>query len=792
MYRFFFIAKNNIKKQKSDMITFFILSALSSLFIFISASFLADTGKVIDTNMEKINAADIFIITGYSEPAIAKMEELIKGNVYFKNYEVEEYLDCSSKYRLKGSKNWIEYPLFVSSYEKPQKIQTLSIDASDFSGDDIIIPISLGSSFKIGSTFQLKIGDNIYDFKVAGYNEDNLFCSPMNMGTYKIYVSDRMYETLRFENPKGAYDSRYVKTQLTDTAKKKHIDTNKLSDSIGDELLNWYNDYARANPDFQMPSTNVLPAELMKTGSMILPFVFVALIFLFAVIIFAIAIVIINFSVKNFIMTNMKNTAIMEASGYTVRELVLILLFQLIMISGLGVAVGITIGALLLDKIGILILITLGLTWNQPVNTVVVLSVFLGFCLVVACLTLLLGREYSKVSVLSALRGGVNTHNYKKNLFSFDKTNLPIAVTLSLKDTFGRFKNQLGIIFIMMILSLSSVVAFGMTDTFGNDEGVLKIGGFDVYDAFFSGDESMEETVRSMKAVESTRREIWMGVNYSHKKNKQNITTRCFSDTSNIIGGSIIEGRWPKHPNEVMLGTNTASRLGVSLGDVVTVRNDMADESFIVCGICQTMNNMGMMAFMTIDGLSKVTTVPESMQVCVHLKKGVSFAEFEKEFKDVYPEVTVTDYQVAAHQTVGLITSGIRLFAYFVSLLTILIVAFVESLIVRTNINKQWRNLGVSKALGFTSKDLILQVMLSNIPSILIGVTLGLVLSPFLGSRLMVSTFLIFGFKRIDFNIAPESYLFTAVIIIGVALITSGLIGRRIKGLEPVKMITEE
>ena len=118
MYRFFFIAKNNIKKQKSDMITFFILSGLSSLFIFISASFLADTGKVIDTNMEKINAADIFIITGYSKPAIDKMEELIKGYVYLKNYEVEEYLDCSSKYRLKGSKNWIEYPLIISSYEK--------------------------------------------------------------------------------------------------------------------------------------------------------------------------------------------------------------------------------------------------------------------------------------------------------------------------------------------------------------------------------------------------------------------------------------------------------------------------------------------------------------------------------------------------------------------------------------------------------------------------------------------------------------------------------------------------
>ncbi len=792
MYRFFFIAKNNIKKQKSDMITFFILSILSSLFIFISASFLADTGKVIDTNMEKINAADIFIITSYSEPAIEKIEEIIKGNVYFKNFEVEEYLDCSSKYRLKGNKDYIEYPFFVSSYEKPQTIQTMSIDASSFSENDVVIPISLCTTFKIGSTFELKIGDNVYDFKVAGYNEDNLFCSPMNMGTYKLYVSDRMYETIRFENPKGAFDSRYVKTQLTNTAKKKHIDTNKLSDSIGDELLNWYNDYSRKNPDFTPPSINVLPAELMKTGSMILPLTFVALIFLFALIILTIAIVIINFSVKNFIMTNMKNTAIMEASGYTVRELVLILLFQLLMISGLGAVVGIVIGTLLLDKIGIIILITLGLMWNQPVNTFVVFAVFLGFGLVVAILTLLLGREYSKVSVLSALRGGVNTHNYKKNLFSFDKTNFPIAITLSLKDTFGRFRNQLGIIFIMMILALSSVVAFGMTDTFGNDEGVLNIGGFDVYDAFFSGDASMEETVASMKTVTDTRREIWMGVNYYHKKNKQSITTRCFSDTSNIIGGSIVEGRWPKHPNEVMLATNAASRLGVSLGDVVTVRNDMADESFIVCGINQTMNNMGMMAFMTLEGLEKVSAVPDTMQICVHLKNGATFAEFEKEFKDIYPEVTVTDYSVAAHQTVGLITTGIKAFAYFVSLLTILIVAFVESLIVRTNINKQWRNLGVSKALGFTSKDLSLQVMLSNMPSVLIGVALGLLLAPTLGSNLMVSTFIIFGFKQIDFKIAPVSYILTAMIILGVALITSGLIGRRIKKLEPVKMITEE
>ena len=792
MYRLFFIAKNNIKKQKSDMITFFILSAIASLFIFISASFLMDTGKVVDTNREKINAGDIIVLVGNSEPVVEKLEEIIRGNVYLKNFESQEYLDCYSKYRKKGSKNWIEYSFFISSYEKDAKMQTLSMDPAGLSGNDVIVPISFSTTFEIGSVLQLKIGDNVYDLKVAGYNEDNIFCSPLNMGTYKTYVSDSLYEDIKFENPRGAIDSRYLKTQLTGTAKKKHIDTNLLADELTDEILDWYNDYSKSHPDVQMPSINIIPADLLKTGAMILPLIFVAMIFLFAVIILAIAIVIINFSVKNFIMTNMKNTAIMEASGYTVSELVRILLVQLLLVAGLGALLGVLIGALLIDKIGIIILITLGLKWNQPVNIFVALAVFVSICLLVSFLTVLLGREYSKVSVLSALRGGANTHNFKKNLFSFDRSSFPIAVTLALKDTFGRFRSQLGVIFIMSVLALSTIVAFGMADTYGSDEGVLEMGGFDVYDAFTSGDEIMEKNIQSMRSVENTRRELWMSVNYYYKRNKQTITTRAFTDTSTIVGGSVLEGRWPEHSNEVMLATNTANRLGAKVGDVVTVKNNMAEESYTVCGISQTLNNMGMMAYMTMDGLSKVVALPDTMSICINLKDGVTFADFEKEFKDLYPEVSVTDYAEAAHQTVGLITSGMKIFAYFVSLITILIVAFVESLIVRTNINKQWRNLGVSKALGFTSRQLIVQVMMSNLPAILMGVALGLALSPFLGNRLMISTLAIFGFRKVTFSIGFMSYIYSAVIICGVALLTAALKGRRIKRLEPVKMITEE
>ena len=100
--------------------------------------------------------------------------------------------------------------------------------------------------------------------------------------------------------------------------------------------------------------------------------------------------------------------------------------------------------------------------------------------------------------------------------------------------------------------------------------------------------------------------------------------------------------------------------------------------------------------------------------------------------------------------------------------------------------------MGVSKALGFTSRQLIGQVMMSNMPAILIGVIIGLIISPYAGTSLMVSSMAIFGFKKVKFTVKAVSYILAAIIIIGVALLTSGFMGRRIKTLEPVKMITEE
>ncbi|MCR4989654.1 MAG: FtsX-like permease family protein [Lachnospiraceae bacterium] len=795
MYRYFFIAKNNIKKQKNDMITFFFMSLITGFLLFVSLSYMTGISGVIDAVYEKNHGLDIAYMATTDELTRDKLEEIIKGNPYTGEYEITETMNAdSAKYGHVNDRNLSEYPFLFVSYDNDYKIQKISVDTTGLHGNDILIPIRLSTEFATGDILHLEIGDNKYDLKVAGYVEDSLFCSPMNMGEHLVYISDDMYRNILFENSSSVYLRDYHKVRVTKDAIRKRVDTNEVCDLVFAEMNDWTSEYRNTHPDYKGAINNGVPYVMLHGSAMILPLMFIAIVFVFALIIFIISMVIIHFSVKNFIMTNMKNTAIMEASGYTVRELVIILLTQLVSVAALGSLCGVILGALSIEKMSVIILLTLGLPWKQPISTPVAISTIIGMGGLVGALTLLIGREYNKTTVLEALRGGINAHNFKRNFFPFEKSPFSVAVTLSLKETFGRFKNQIGVLFIVMLLSASTLIGLGIADTFSDDDTVINMAGVDYADSMISGDRAMADKLDTMTSVDFQYGEQWQAFNYTSLKVRkdQNITTRCFSDTSNIKGISMAEGRMPVHSNEIMFATNAANRMKVGVGDSVVAKMGTREETYIVTGLCQVINNLGMMSYMTVEGAEKLTGTMKGFSYSVFLKKGYTLKDFEKEIKETYPDIEVTDFKESVQGIIGVVKLGIKAVALVIGILTSLIVAFVESLIIRTQITRSWRNLGVSKALGYTSRQLIFQTMLSNIPVVILGMIPGVMAASFFGGKVLTLMFSIFGFKKAQFFINPQTYVIAIILILGIAMLTSAFIGRRIKVLEPVKMITEE
>ena len=797
MGRLFFVAKNNMKKQKGDMITFFIMTFLASFMLFTCLNLLVGTFKVLDTNQEQINGTDIlFIVTSEDHIILFKIKEIMQGNENIDKIEENKFITASAKFRKKGTKNWSEYSFLFASSEEDRKIHTASINTKKISGNEIILPISLSTSYKVGDIIEIKISDNEYDFKVAGFNEDFIYSSPMNLGTYLCYVPEKAYNEMEFENPLVMARGKHIKGQFTKEAKENGISGNDELDKIYNELNTWIISYKEAHPDYTGEfSGNFLPADLMKMSSMILPFMFIAMVLVLAVIVLAIALVVIDFSVKNFITSNIKNTGIMEACGYTVKQMMLILLVQLMSVSFAGSAFGAIIGALIQKKVGFIMLFLLGLDWNQGINYPLAIGVVLAISGIIAAFALVVGREYKKTTVLDALRGGINTHNYKKNVFPLDKTQLPLGITLALKETFGKFKAQFGVIVIMAVLAFSASMGFGIYESMGKDvDALLRISGMELYDSFVTGDENMMNEINNLSSVNEDRtyREVWLAFEYKANKKNSTITTRVIDDTSTLNPDLMVEGRWPKYDNEVALGTNAIKSFGLKVGDTITVRNGEEESSYLISGIMQTFNNMGMMGYMTKDGYERIGTEIPTQSIIINLNDGYKFKDFEKQLKELYPDLEATDVYASTGSLMVLLTTSMKAVLAIIMIVTSVIVALAVALIVRTKITKEWRNLGVNKALGFTSKQLIIQVMLSNLPSILIGVVIGLVFSSFFGGKLLLVMFMIFGFKKIKFMLSPISYILVVVVIVGVAMIVSLINGQKIKNLEPVKMITEE
>ena len=722
MYRYLFIAKNNIRKQKSDMITFFLMIMISACLLFISFSFMGGIGHVLDTVHERMNGPDILMMVQDDQASLDKLAEIVQGRSEIADYEVTESLSTLAKYGHKGDKELTEFSFQFISYDQDIRIQKIDTSTEGMSGNDVVLPISMSTNFKIGDKLRIKIEENIYDLKVAGFTEDSLYCSPLNIGINLCYVSQDVYNDIKFEN--AGYPGlvrQMCKMKLTKNALKRGVSENDLGDEIFNEHNDWYTVYALSHPDSPGGIGNTLPFEIMRSSAMILPMMFIGIVCLFAIIIFVIAMVIIHFSVKNFIMTNMKNTGVMEAAGYTVGEMVTILMCQLGAVSLAGGLIGVLIGALTIGKLGVIIIMTLGLDWNQPVNITVAVAVVIGLCVIVAVLTLMIGRDYKKTTVLEALRGGINAHNFKKNLFSFEKSVFPVPVTLSLKETFGRFKSNIGIIFIVMILMSATIFGLGLADTFSSNDALMEMVGIDYADSEVEGDAAMGEALGSMKCVKMYYGDNWDGMNYTSQKvrDRQVITTRAITDFSLMKGLTVIEGRAPLHPNEMMFATNAAKRMKVGVGDVVTVVTATGQENFIVTGLVQVLNNMGMMAYMTMDGYAVVNGPVKGYNYEVFLKDGYTLDDFRAEFGDRYPDVEVIDFKQNAEGTVGVIKLGVKAIAVLIAFLTALIVAFVESLIIKTQITRSWRDLGVSKALGYTSGQLIMQTMMSNMPSVI-------------------------------------------------------------------------
>lgn len=785
MYRLFFIAKNNLKKKKSDVAVLTFLTMLAVTLLYVSIAAMTNTGKVLDRVYEETNGADQVFITASREKE--NLTELISSQEEVAKWEVNSCLLVSgAKYHGVGEEE-NEGSFCIGVMEEERSIQSYSIqEEGEKKKNSILLPyyFKAGYSYETGDKIYLMLGEHEYEFEVLGFIEDGLFATPLNISVYRCYIGQDYIEEIK-EKEKGILQDGYYeyKTKLKQGESSYKFDQ-KLSELITKNIT-----------DIAEYGNLGLNWEVMKGGDAIMSNIGMGIIMIFGALLIIIAIIIIHFSVRNFIQNNMKNIGILQAVGYTSKELKCAGVLEMLCITLLGTILGLVAGYLGGDVVGSLQAMLIGVSWQVAFDVGAAMVTGLLVNGVILFVTIFTVRIYGKITVLNALRGGVDTHNFRKNYVSLEKTKISLQGALGIKNILKEKMKSFTVCLIVVILSFASCVGFVLYQNFSlNPDNLMKLVGIEAGNIGVEGEDldRIGEELLSWKEVEKIGYYSNSSIKLTKGEESTTLTADFWKNPEDLDNEILVEGRLPEFENEIVITTRVSEMLDAQVGDVIYVEGTGEKKDYIVTGIDQKINNMGIKALLNFEGAERLNGACETYYLYVYTREDITYSKMASLLKDEYKDVKVTDSEKVIDSAISSVAMAMKLICVLFVTITLFVVCMVVMLLVKTKVTQEKRNYGIYKALGFTTKQLIVQMVCTNLPIMIAGDVIGAIGSVYLTELLVVGCLSIFGIKVCDLAINPMWQVVTIVGITVVALVVTVCFSVKIRKIEPAKMLMSE
>ena len=195
MNSLFFIAKNNIKKHKGEVAILFALIFISALLLFSSLSLMMSATNTINECDEKYHVADLMAFG----PGITleDMEEDLKDVEGIERAEFVPMLATNSDYYYKDmtEADSLSYQFYFFDASHPTYLNAFPEEFKDLKDDEIVLPYYMSYTVNAGDSFNVKLADKTYAFKVRGFVENLYFATSMNITGYYSLVNHKVIFT---------------------------------------------------------------------------------------------------------------------------------------------------------------------------------------------------------------------------------------------------------------------------------------------------------------------------------------------------------------------------------------------------------------------------------------------------------------------------------------------------------------------------------------------------------------------------------------------------------------------
>ncbi|MCL2757389.1 MAG: ABC transporter permease [Coriobacteriia bacterium] len=783
MNKIFKLAKANIRKNKGQAASLLILVLIATLLLNTGLVLFIGVGEFFDKRADELNAAHALIL---QDSAITTSEQMryLKNYPGVTEYERHEVIADQGDYFLNG----VKAPAIIvfSNAADKQNMNPPSFigEFKPLTNTSVYVPylMKVAGGYELGDDYQINLAGKEMHFTIAGFTEEIHFGSLMN-NIYRFYVSDATYKRFIEEFP----------------AQQRYLQAVRMTESsAGTQLIL---DYAKKFIYSEDTNENTalfafsLSHDSTKTPRTLISTIMAMVVVAFAVILLIISLVVIRFRIVNSIEEEMTNIGALKATGYLSSQIISSLVLQFASLAVVGGILGLAVSQLTLPVVAGILETQSALTWKPGFDLGLAALSFLAAVLCVILVTFVVALRIRKLHPLMALRYGLTTHSFKKNSMPLDRARGPLSFLLALKQLLQGKKQALAILIIIFVVSFASIACMDIYYNIGveNDAFVSVIAGEKPDAGAMLKDREDTAGVIKRLAARPEVRKVFEYEALSVLADGNGVSAFITRDFSQLEGTLLYSGRYPRHDNEVALGGRFSQIVGIGIGEYITIKLGNTTKDFLVTGTIQMMENLGMNLVMTYDGIRTLQDDFKFSQIYIYLVDGTDVPAFIKGLKaregDIFSStVDMQELVEAQFSQFGTIFGAV---AAGVLAITAVVIILVLYMIIKAMILRRRRELGIQKAVGFTTAQLMSQIALHFTPIVLVGVALGGVAGHFGFNPLFTATMRSSGIMGTDMPAPLLWTIVTCLALVALAYLVSMLIAWRIRKISPCALVRE-
>ncbi len=253
------------------------------------------------------------------------------------------------------------------------------------------------------------------------------------------------------------------------------------------------------------------------------------------------------------------------------------------------------------------------------------------------------------------------------------------------------------------------------------------------------------------------------------------------------------KGRYPKYDNETAISGKYAKESGYKIGDEIEFKVGDKSYSYLITGFIQSTNNDGHECILLYDGIQHIVDI-DKVSSTYYFDSEIKASEIIDKYNEKYGEhiLATLDFEELIEGQMDTFINVANLMVIVISIISGCIIILVLYLLMKSLIYNRRYEYGILKALGYRSRDLIIQNVLSFMPSIIFGTIIGTIVSYYITNPYIGFMMRSFGIMKCTMVLPMDLLISSVLFIIIISLVSVLLMSLKIRKIEPYDLLKSE